>query len=106
MENKNQMQTGTWDKIDTGEYTADDKVKFDVNITQQVVFISAVPEERTGMDGGVFYQWKVEVDKKPKILQTSAWTLLKELKKANLKAGSILNITKRLVKGKQFFEVK
>lgn len=106
MENKNQMPLGTWDKIDTGEYSAEDKLKFEVNITQPVKFIQVIPEERTGMDGGVFYQWKVNVDGKDKILQTSAWTLLRELKKANLKEGSVLNITKRLVKGKQFFEVK
>ena len=106
MENKNQIPIGTWDRLGTEEYTAEDKVKFEVNITQPVKFLSAIPEERTGMDGGVFYQWKVNVDGKDKILQTSAWTLLKELKKANLKVGSILNITKRLVKGKQFFEVK
>ncbi len=106
MENKNQMPLGTWDKIDTAEYTAEDKLKFEVNITQHIKFYQAKPEERAGMEGGVFYQWRVAVDGKDKILQTSAWTLLKELKKANLKDGSELNITKRLVKGKQFFEVK
>lgn len=106
MEIKNQIPIGTWDKLGTEEYNSEDKVKFEVNITQPVKFLQFNPDERTGMDGGVYYQWKVNVDGKDKILQTSAWTLLKELKKANLKVGSILNITKRLVKGKQFFEVK
>jgi len=106
MEKKNQMQIGTWDKIDTAERSPDDKLKFEVNITQKVVVTNPVPSERTGEDGGVYYQFEVQQDAKPKIIQTSAWTLLKELKKANLKVGMTLEITKRLVKGKQFFEVK
>ena len=106
MENKNQMQVGTWGRIATEETKADDKVKFDVNITQSVKFLQSEPQERVGNDGGVFYQWDVEVDGARKVLQTSAWTLLKELKKVGIKQGSSLNITKRLQKGKQFFEVR
>ena len=104
MENKNQMQIGTWDKIDTADNTSE-KIKFDVNITQRVVIVNPQPIERTGEDGGVYYKFEVEQDKKAKVIQTSAWTLLKELKRANLKAGMVLDITKKLEKGKQFFVV-
>lgn len=100
------MQPGTWAKIDTAERNPEDKIKFDVNITQKVVILNPEPSERTGEDGGTYYQFEVEQDSKSKIIQTSAWTLLKELKKVNLKAGMVLEITKRLQKGKQFFEVR
>ena len=63
-------------------------------------------EERAGDEGGVYYNFKVEQDKKPKIIQTSAWTLIRELKKTKLKSGMVLDITKKLSKGKQYFEVK
>lgn len=102
METKNQMQIGTWDRITTADQ---DRVKFDVNITQRVIVTNPIPAERTGEDGGVYYEFEVEQDKKSKVIQTSAWTLLRELKKANLKAGMILDITKKIEKGKQFFVV-
>jgi len=105
MEKANQMQPGTWDKIGTEDYKPEDKIKFEVNITQRVVITNPIPNERTGDDGGIYYVFEVQQDQKPKVIQTSAWTLLKELKKANLKAGMVLNITKKLQKGKQFFEV-
>ena len=103
MENKNQMQIGTWDRITTSDNA--DKIKFDVNIPQKVVIINPIPAERTGEDGGVYYEFEVEQDGKHKVIQTSAWTLLKELKKSEIKAGMILTITKKIAKGKQFFEV-
>ena len=106
MENKNQMPLGAWDKMSNEDYKPDDKIKFEVNLTQRVVILNPIPKELTGADGGAFYVFNVEQDKNAKVIQTSAWTLLKELKKANLKAGMILDITKRLAKGKQFFEVK
>ena len=77
-----------------------------MNLTQRVVVLNPIPKELTGEDGGAFYVFNVEQDKTAKIIQTSAWTLLKELKKINLKAGQVLDITKRLAKGKQFFEVR
>jgi len=106
MENKNQMQSGTWGKMTTDKTEPSDKIKFEVNITQRVVVINPEPKECVGEDGGVFYVFTVEQDKKSKVISTSAWTLLKELKIANLKAGMVLDITKRLAKGKQYFEVK
>ena len=106
MENKNQMQIGTWDRISTENLESKDKVKFEVNIPQKIVMISSKPKELTGEDGGVYYVFDVEQDKKPKIIQTSAWTLLKELKKLGPKPGMLLNITKKIKAGKQFFEVE
>jgi hypothetical protein len=106
MENKNQMQIGTWERISTESFDDKAKIKFEVNLTQKVVVLNPIPKELTGEDGGVYYIFEVEQEKLPKIIQTSAWTLLRELKKCNLKAGMVLDITKRLAKGKQFFEVK
>jgi hypothetical protein len=106
MENVHQMQPGTWDKMTTEDIKPDDKIKFEVNITQKVVIVNPQPKELTGEDGGIYYVFEVQQNAKPKIIQTSAWTLLKELKKANLKPGMVLEITKKLTKGKQFFEVK
>ena len=106
MENKNQMQIGTWDKISTENFDDIEKVKFEVNITQRVVILNPEPKELTGDDGGVYYVFEVEQDKVKKVIQTSAWTLLREFKRANLKVGMVLEITKKLEKGKQFFQVK
>jgi hypothetical protein len=106
VENKNQMQAGTWEKMSKEDYSAANKVKFEINITQKVILLNPVPKESVGEDGGIYYVFDVEQDKVPKIIQTSAWTLLKELKKIELKAGTILEITKKLKAGKQFFEVK
>lgn len=104
MENKNQMQAGTWDKMTTADNPTD-RVKFEVNLPQKVIVINPIPIERMGDDGGVYYEFEVEQDKIKKVIQTSAWTLLKELKKINLKANMILDITKKIEKGKQFFVV-
>lgn len=103
MENQTQMQPGTWDRINT---ETRDKVKFDVNITQRVVVLNPIPKESVGDNGGVYYTFEIEQDKRQKVIQTSAWTLLKELKALNLKPGMTIDITKKLVKGKQLFEVK
>jgi hypothetical protein len=106
MENENQIQAGTWDKMTTENYDNVEKIKFEVNIAQKVVVLNPVPKELSSDNGGVYYVFDVEQDGKKSIIQTSAWTLLRELKKAELKAGMILEITKKLEKGKQFFQVK
>lgn len=106
MENENQIQAGTWDKMTTENYDNVEKIKFEVNIAQKVVVLNPVPKELSSDNGGIYYVFDVEQDGKKSIIQTSAWTLLRELKKAELKAGMILEITKKLEKGKQFFQVK
>lgn len=103
MENKNQMPLGTWEKITTTENG--ESIKFEVNIAQRVIILKDNPDERVGKDGGVYYEFQVEQDKKKRVIQTSAWTLLRELKKIGLKAGMVLDITKKMDKGKQFFVV-
>jgi len=102
MDKQNQMQTGTWDRIATEDH---ERITFELNKAHKVVVINPIPKERTGEDGGVFYEFDVEEEAKKKVIQTSAWTLLKELKKANLKPGLVLEITKKSDKGKQFFVV-
>lgn len=106
MENENKIQAGTWDKMTTENYDNVEKIKFEINIAQKVVVLNPVPKELPSDNGGVYYVFEVEQDGKKSIIQTSAWTLLRELKKAELKAGMILEITKKLEKGKQFFQVK
>lgn len=106
MEKKNQIQSGAWDRMATENYDSVEKIKFEVNITQKVVILNPTPKEVPSEDNGVFYIFEVEQEAKKKIIQTSAWTLLKELKRAELKAGMVLEITKKLEKGKQFFQVK
>ena len=106
MENKNQMQIGTWDKMTTEAIERKPKVQFEVNITQKVVFLKNEPKECVGKDGGIFYVFDVQQNKQDMVISTSAWTLLHELKKLSPLAGKAAEIIKRLVKGKQFFEVK
>ena len=55
---------------------------------------------------GVFYVFDVQQNSEDKAIVTSAWTLLHELKKLSPLAGKTAEITKKLTKGKQFFEVK
>ena len=105
MENQSKMLTGTWERINSENYDDKEKVKFEINITQRVVILNPNPKELIGEDGGAYYMFDIEQDKKPKVLQTSAWTLLKALKAANLREGMIIDITKRIKQGKQYFEV-
>lgn len=105
-ENTNKPEAGTWDKLPTEDIELRPKVTFEVNITQKVSFVADAPRELPGQDGGVFYVFDVTHDKQEKGIVTSAWTLLHELKKLSPLKGKVAEITKRLVKGKQFFEVK
>jgi len=102
----NKPQAGLWEKLPTEDIERKPKVVFDVNITQKVVFISEPKEYPSREDPkSVFYVFDVQQDKVDKIIMTSAWTLLHELKKMHPLKGKVAEITKRLAKGKQFFEV-
>lgn len=106
-EKTNKPQVGLWDKLPTEDIERKPKVVFDVNITQRVVFISEPKEYPSREDpNSVYYVFDVQQDKVNKVIMTSAWTLLHELKKISPVTGKCAEITKRLVKGKQFFEVK
>lgn len=103
----NKPKAGLWDKLPTEDVEKKPKVTFEVNITQKVVFLGE-PKEYPSRDNpqDVFYIFDVQQDKVDKVISTSAWTLLHELKKLTPLTGKVAEITKRLAKGKQFFEVK
>ena len=106
-EKTNKPQKGLWETLPTEDVEKKPKVTFDVNITQKVVFIGE-PKEYPSRDdpNSVFYVFDVQQDKADKVISTSAWTLLHELKKLSPLNGKQAEITKKLLKGKQFFEVK
>ena len=95
---------GAWDKLSTEVLEKKPRVTFDVNITQRVTFTESEPKEMTG-DTGAYYIFEVVQKGEAKIIMTSAWTLLRHLKALSPLKGKTLDITKRLVKGKQEFEV-
>jgi len=98
---------GTWDDLPTEEIERNPKVAFEVNITQRVAFMGE-PKEYPSKDGSdsVYYVFDVKQGDEDKVIMTSAWTLLHEIKKLTPVAGKIVDITKRLEKGKQHFEIK
>lgn len=99
----NKPSKGTWDRLGTND--GRNKISFDVNIPQKVTFTTDAPEEKEGNDGGVYYEFIVKQDDVEKYFTSSAWTLLSALKSlAPLKNKSV-TITKKLIKGKQTFEV-
>ena len=103
----NKPKKGSWDNLPTTDIERKPKIEFDVNITQKVVFISEPKEYTSQIDSeSVFYVFDVEQDKQAKVIMTSAWTLLHELKKLSPLTGKVVEITKKMNKGKQFFEVK
>lgn len=99
-----QPQLGTWEKLPTEETERKPKVSFEVNIPAKVTFTSEQPREYQG-DNGAYYVFEVTHNGKEEVIMTSAWTLLRALKTKFPLKGSTLTITKRLVKGKQTFEV-
>jgi len=108
MENQENAQTnnptlGTWDKLTTEATERKPKVEFDLNKSVEVVFIENEPQEFTG-DNGAYYLFNVEQNQEPKVIMTSAWTLLKALKMLSPLQGKIISITKKMDKGKQHFE--
>jgi len=103
----NKPRAGLWAALPTEDVERKPKILFDVNITQRVAFMSEPKEYPSREDPtSVFYVFDVQQDKVDKIIMTSAWTLLHELKKMHPLTGKIADITKKLAKGKQFFEVK
>lgn len=100
-------KAGTWANMTSEEVEKKQKINFDVNITQRVAFMGD-PTEHSGKEKpeDVFYVFEVKQGDEDRSIVTSAWTLLHELKKMSPLTGKIADITKRLVKGKQYFEVK
>jgi len=99
-----QPQTGTWAKLPTEKIELKPKVVFDVNIPVVVTFKENEPREYQG-ETNAYYVFDVIIDKEDKAIVTSAWTLLRELKILTPLKGKTVKITKKLLKGKQNFEV-
>jgi len=99
-----QPQIGTWANLPTEEVDRKPKVEFDINIAKDLVFMTNEPREYQG-DNGAYYIFDVEENKQPKVVMTSAWSLLRALKLIGELEGKRLQITKKMEKGKQFFEV-
>ena len=102
---KTTMTAGTWEKLTTAEMPESQALKFDVNIPREVVFVENEPTELASEGGGVYYMFLCQENGKDAVLNTSAWTLLRELKKIAPLKGKKVKIVKKLVKGKQGFEV-
>lgn len=99
-----QPTMGTWDRLPTEQAERKPKVEFDINITKKVVFLSDEPKEYQS-DTGAYYVFDVEESGEQKVIMTSAWSLLRGLKALTPLKGKVASITKRLVKGKQNYEV-
>ena len=104
-EQSSKPSKGTWDRLNSKDNAA--KITFDVNISQKVTFLTDGPEEleSTESEGDVYYKFTVQQDGLDKYFNSSAWTLLGALKDLAPLKGKTVIITKKLVKGKQNFEV-
>lgn len=99
-----QPQAGAWDKLSTEQVERHPKVMFDINIPQTVTFTVDAPREYVG-ESGAYYVFDVIQNKENKVIMTSAWSLLRAIKAIAPLKGKTITITKKLVKGKQTFEV-
>jgi hypothetical protein len=100
-----QPQLGTWDKLTTTDVEKAPKVTFEINIPVSVEFKEDNPREFQG-ETGAFYVFDVKVGTEDKAIVTGAWSLLRALKTMTPLKGKKAEIVKKLVKGKQNFEVK
>ena len=106
MENKNVMPLGTWDKMPSENIERRPKINFEVNIPVEVQFLTDTPKEYPSETGGVYYVFNVKIGEEEKVIVTSAWTLLRALKTLTPMKNKKAKIVKRLIKGKQGFEVE
>lgn len=104
-EKPTQPQLGAWDRLPTEESDRKPKVTFEINIPVKVKFLSDEPREFQG-DNGAYYVFDVLEGTEEKVIMTSAWSLLRSLKVNLPLKDKELTITKKLVKGKQNFEVQ
>jgi hypothetical protein len=103
-EQTNKPNKGTWDRLGAKDVN---KISFDINISHKVTFLTDAPEEieSTESAGDVYYKFAVVEDGVNKTFSTSAWTLLGALKEIAPLKDKTVTITKKLIKGKQTFEV-
>ena len=95
---------GTWNNLGNKQRG----IKFDVNQVEQVTFLDNEPEEVPSQfeEDTVYYRFRVKrLDDTLGTIETSAWTLLSELKKLAPLEGKTVQITKKLEKGKQHYSV-
>lgn len=98
---------GQWGKLPTKDVERFPKVVFEVNIPIEVTFKTDDPLELPSEvnQDGVYYVFEVLVDGKDMVIMTSAWTLIRALKIMSPLKNKRVKICKRLIKGKQQFEV-
>jgi len=104
-ETTNKPTKGTWDRL--GEID-ENRISFEINIPYKVTFLTDTPEEiqSTMSETEVYYKFPVEFEgNKEKYFNSSAWTLLGALKEIAPLKGKSVTIIKKLIKGKQTFEV-
>ena len=98
---------GTWDNLGKQQ----DKISFDINIPYVIEFLTDVPEEIPSTinpgSGEVYYRFPVKIIESGIVtnMETSAWTLLAELKTIAPLKGKKVQIIKKIDKGKQKFVV-
>lgn len=105
-EQTNKPTKGTWDRLGESD---PNKISFEINVPYEVMFLVDKPEEVPSIinENEVYYKFLIEYKGNIEAyFTTSAWTLLGALKElAPLKNKKVI-ITKKLIKGKQNFEVK
>lgn len=105
MEEPNKPQKGTWANMQVQSKERKPQVKWDgVNESHTLTFRENDPFEYTANDN-TFYIFNVIENGEEKVILTSAWSLLKGLKNVSPLKDKNLMITKKLVKGKQVYEV-
>jgi len=100
--------SGTWDRLGKNDdVTRLPRISFEINLPQQVTFLEDTPKEIPSRDDptSVFYVFSVSQGGIEKEIATSAWTLLSALKQLSPLKDKEVSIVKKLVKGKQNFEV-
>lgn len=102
-EDAKKPKKGTW-----GTLGAKEGISFEPNKPEQVTFLTDEPEEKpsTFAEDEVYYAFSVKrLDGTESVINTSAWTLLYELKKLAPLKGKTVQITKKVDKGKNSFVV-
>jgi hypothetical protein len=100
-----QPTLGAWDKLPIEESERKPKINFEIGKDVEVTFECDEPREFIG-DNGAYYLFDVLSEGEQKVIMTSAWTLLRNLKLLSPLQGKKIKISKKLVSGKQTFEVK
>lgn len=103
-----ETQKGLWDSIDPNEKIKD-RLTFEINKEEVVTFPDNFdkPTERVSdyKEGEPYLVFDVIHQGEPKVIMTSAFTLIVGLKKLAPLAGKTVKIIKKLVNGKQNYEV-